>query len=189
MGDRGGDVPVTGPLEIRTRKARTILLPMVPAMYISVMTYRYPGYERILSVIGASMAGLAVLSVLLTRWRLQRQGCVLRIDDSGITVVGKRTVGWDEIRVVRVVQRSAVTAVVPVPREGVDLPLLDLSLFRARSAQRAARAVRRWGSPLVLVLRALDADEARITAAIRQFGHGVPVVEGPDRVTELPGVG
>ncbi|MFI1092777.1 hypothetical protein [Streptomyces sp. NPDC020917] len=189
MGAKGGDVPVTGPLEIRTRKLRTILLPMVWMVPTYVLMMRHGGWDRALGGVVLALFGLAVVTTVATHWRLRRQGCVLRIDDSGITVVGKRTVGWDEIRVVRVVRRSAVTAVVPVPREGVELPMLDLSLFRLRTAGRAARTARRWGGPLVLLPKALDADEVRIAAAVRQFGHGVPVVDAPDRATSLPGTG
>ncbi|SEO97491.1 hypothetical protein [Actinacidiphila rubida] len=111
---------------------------------------------------------------------------MLRIDGLGITVLGARTVGWDEIRVVHLVRRSMTTAVVPIPREGMNLPLLDLTLFRSRSVERAARNTKRWGGPLVLLPKALDADETRIAAAISHFGRGTPVVDEPARLPGLP---
>lgn len=162
------------------------LVPVLLIAFDSVLRLGDGGFVQAWSEFLLCFAGLALLSLVVVRRRTADQGGVLRIDDSGITVLGARTVGWDEIRVVRVVRRSGVTAVVPIPREGMDLPMLDLGLFRSRSARRAARNTRRWGGPLVIVPRALDADEARITAAVRQFGRGVPVMDAPDPHTKLP---
>ncbi|WP_164835834.1 PH domain-containing protein [Actinacidiphila soli] len=109
------------------------------------------------------------------RWR--RRGCLVRIDEDGITVTGARTVGWDEICEVREVRRGQWLGLVPIAREGFELPLFEVVLFWVRPSTAAARTARRWGGPLVLLPAKLDVGGTQIVDAVRRFGAGVPVLD------------
>lgn len=181
-----GDGPLAGPLELGTRKLRVILLPLLCMEAPLIVQFSHSGFDRVMGSVCAAFVALAALVAVAARLRMKRLGCVLRIDECGITVTGKRTIGWDEIRQVRVVRRGRQAFVVPIPREGLDLPTLDLGLFASSSGRKAARFTRRWGGPLVVVPAAHATSEDTIVAAVRRFGRGVPVAYEPAPLPDLP---
>lgn len=186
MGFQGWRGPEDGPLEMRAGGLGRVLSPFVGPLVLCLgdLMRRLPFDGRSWSVPAVFAGACALVLVFLVgrelvRYRRRRRrGCLVRIDDSGITLAGSRTVGWDAIREVRDVRRSGRQGLVPIAHAGVELPLFDAVPLRDR-ARVAARVERFWGGPLVLIPSRLDTDATRITAAIRHFGRGVPVRKAP----------
>jgi hypothetical protein len=101
----------------------------------------------------------------------------VRIDEVGITVTGARTVGWDEICEVREVRRGYWEGLVPIAREGFELPLFEVVLFWVRPSAAAAHTAPRWGGPLVPLPAKLHVSMTQIVDGVRRFGPGVPVLD------------
>lgn len=114
------------------------------------------GYHRVGAEVCGAFVAVVLVGVLVRHLRWRRRGCLVRIDEDAITVTGARTVGWDEICEVREVRRGYWEGLVPVAREGFELPVFEVVLFWVRPSTAAARTARRWGGPLVLLPAKLD---------------------------------
>jgi len=132
------------------------------------------GYEVGLGISLCGLAGFGVLKLVVEHVIWRRKGCLVRLDDAGVTLFDGQTVSWREISEVRYPGKSPL--LVFLPRDGATLPVFSQELFlRPRAARE--RLTRRWGSPLVLVPRNLDVSRDEIIDAVRQFGGGVPVFD------------
>ncbi|MEV5012641.1 MULTISPECIES: PH domain-containing protein [unclassified Streptomyces] len=161
-------------MEIRVGGLRRFfVLVGVPTLWVLLLG----GLHRTLAEVGGAFVVMLLVAVVVRHLRWRRRGCLVRIDDDGITVTGARTVGWNEIREIREVRRAGWQGLVPIAREGIELPLFDVVLFWVRPSTAAARMERRWGGPLVLFPAKLDADGTQIIDAVRRFSQGVPVLD------------
>ncbi|MBY8880577.1 hypothetical protein [Actinacidiphila acidipaludis] len=175
--DKG--VPVSGPLEVRVAPLRRtmgrVLLIVVPSMLWMLRP------QDSLFMVG-SVVFFGVLYALLilvsigTFLTLRAKGCVIRLDDSGVTLHGERTVAWSELASVRRLKKYP-DALAFVPRSQVpELPPAPSGLLSRRPDRRRERLTRRYGTPLVVFTRFYSASADEVAAAVERFGGGVPVI-------------
>src|SRR5882757_4121138 len=107
---------------------------------------------------------VAVLIVVLSV-SSRRKGCLVRLDDAGVTLFGGQTVSWSAISEVRDIRKKQI--LVFLPRDGAVLPMLSVGML-VRPHILEKRLTRRWGSPLVLAPRALDASADEIIDGVRR---------------------
>lgn len=97
--------------------------------------------------------------------RLRAKGCLLRIDGAGLTVSGRPTVPWSQVRKAEEA-RGAVVFFTWGADEG--LPLLPYDLFSSTSERRRRKQLAaRFGSPMVLPARLYGVRPAKVMAAVR----------------------
>jgi hypothetical protein len=178
MAERGKNGPDFGPLEIRAGGVGRLLLASV---VLSLSQVRMAVFgDGVFAVLGKAVCGLfalLLLAVVIRHVRWRRKGCLVRVDDAGITLAGEPTVGWGDVSEVREVRKGQIIGLVVIPRDGVTLPVLHITLFTLRPGTLAARTARRWGSPLVLFPRVLDVSRTEIVDAVRRFSSGVPILD------------
>ncbi len=168
--------PCWGPLEIGAgglgRQAAGVLL----AAVVGVIAGTAGSHDfRLLSVCVA--AGLYLMQLALSCGRIlmrRAKGPLVLLDDFGITVVGERTVAWEELIEVRVSKRR-VEGVAFVPRFGTEVPSAPMRPLLSGRRTWAAQMSKAYGSPLVLVPASLDVSTNQILAAVHRFGGGLPV--------------
>jgi hypothetical protein len=176
LAKRGKSGPDFGPLEIRAGGLGRLLVTLVLLSPSSVNSAAsHDGFDAVLGRVACGFLVLLVLLAVVRHVRWRRKGCLVRLDDAGVTLAGGHTVNWREISEVRDVRKHR--GLVFVPRDGVTLPVFSIALFHLRPGTLVERMTRRWGSPLVLLPRFLDVSRDQIIDAVRQFGGGVPVFD------------
>jgi len=174
LAKRGKSGPDFGPLEIRAGGLGWKLVSVASGLLFGVRLVTKDGYEVVLGMSLCGLGGLAVLRLVVEHVIWRRKGCLVRLDDAGVTLFDGRTVSWREISEVRDPRKGPV--LVFLPRDGATLPVFSRELFLRPHTARE-RLTRRWGSPLVLIPGALDASKDEIIDAVRRFSGGVPVFD------------
>ncbi|MYS23376.1 hypothetical protein GA0115240_152318 [Streptomyces sp. DvalAA-14] len=178
MAKRDQDGPDLGPLEIRAGGlGRLLAKAMLPATALVLQAVVRDGFAGTIDTVICAFVGAMVLGVGVRHVRWRSKGCLVRLDEAGVTLTGVRTVGWAEIREVREVHRNAWEGLVFLPQDDAVLPMFDIPLFVLRRRTRRDRRTRLWGSPLVLSPMNLDASRTQIVDAVRRFSGGVPILD------------
>ncbi|WP_037911601.1 PH domain-containing protein [Actinacidiphila yeochonensis] len=180
MGDEGFALPrqrPQGPLEIGMgRQWRFYRVVAIPGAVSAVRLFFGHGADWWASLFLCVLIVVLWVSMLLRQWRWRAKGALLRIDERGLTIVGRRTVPWADIAEVRLTRKSSWEGVVFVGRPGVELPCFRIVLLTVRRPDRAARKLAgQWGSPLVLFPTLLDVPAQGIIDAVHRYAAGIPI--------------
>lgn len=179
--------PTAGtPLELR---AAGIGLPL----FILLVVVGLPAFRRLISPHGTAdfvlgvvdtivvVVGLAVAIVVGLRGRAL--GCLLRLDEEGVTVKGEPTVPWTDLSAVHWgkppkgsgKRHGALAPLVFVPRPGVVLAPVPGPLLRSHYESRTARNLKRYGSPLVFAPAQLRTTGPEVLAAVQRLSPDTPL--------------
>ncbi|KOU20678.1 hypothetical protein [Streptomyces sp. WM6368] len=167
---RGAEaLPEVGPLELRAPGSGGLVfgqlllgLPVVASLFTAPDRFRF-----LLAAIPCALVAVALPLLLVVQARQRALGVLVRLDSYGVGVGGGPAIPWGDLSEVRTVKG----VVVLLPRPGVELPVVPSAAPFSRPGRRAAAYVRRYGSPLVLMPRALDATKPQILAAVRRLGR------------------
>jgi hypothetical protein len=110
------------------------------------------------------------------QYQLHQRGCLLRIDEAGLTVAGEPTVPWRELRKAEV--RRGVVVFFPWSSAS-ELPLLPVGLkvLNGGARRRRKRLMKQFGTALVVPTRLYGVRRAEVVAAVRHYSGNVPVFE------------
>jgi hypothetical protein len=99
--------------------------------------------------------------------RLRAKGCLLRIDGAGLTVSGRPTVPWSEVRKAEEA-RGAVVFFSWGAEERLPLLPYDILAFTGERRRRK-QLTGRFGSPMVLPTRLYGVRPAEVMSAVRTY--------------------
>ncbi|MFE6838477.1 hypothetical protein ACFVFI_27010 [Streptomyces sp. NPDC057705] len=172
---RGAEaLPDVGPLELRATGSGGLVFGLMVGLPSVASLFTAPtGFRFWLAAVTCALLAVALPFLLVVQARQRALGVLVRLDSYGVGVGGGPATPWRDLSEVR----SVKGAVVLVPRPGVELPVVPSAAPFSRPGRRAAAYVRRYGSPLVLMPRGLDAGEQRILAAVRRLGR-IPLGAG-----------
>ncbi|MFI0895379.1 hypothetical protein [Streptomyces sp. NPDC020983] len=110
------------------------------------------------------------------QYELHRRGCLLRIDEAGLTVAGEPTVPWRELRKAEV-RRGGLVFFPWSP--ATELPLLPVGprVLSGGARRRRKRLMKQFGTALVVPTRLYGVRRAEVVAAVRHYSGTVPVFE------------
>ncbi|MCX4749748.1 hypothetical protein OG455_30265 [Kitasatospora sp. NBC_01287] len=171
--------PRRAALEVGYRRpgsAGSILVLVLPA-YFAGRFLASPNHVLVdLGWVVSALFPVLVVSLLVVERRRRTQGWALRLDAAGVTVRDAGTVPWSELSEVRWTVRRGLrpAAVVFTARPGVPLAAFPTMLPFARSKWRAARLVKRYGGPLVVLSSPLPPRLPEVLAAVQRYSE-VPV--------------
>jgi hypothetical protein len=178
MAKREIDGPDLGPLEIAVGGIAPIVVTVVLILLCFVSEAVFgSGISAVVARVAFPVLAVLLVATVVRHLRWRAKGRLVRLDDTGVTVLDGRTVGWAEIREVREVHKRATEGLVFLPRDDAELPVFSITLFVLRRRSQAARMTRLWGSPLVLVPGHLNVSRTQIVDAVRRFSGGIPILD------------
>lgn len=168
------------PLEVRTKPGVFAIIALSPLFgLLPVLGLLLAPRDRFAFITGCAATVLCVAAstfVVTIQLRLRAMGCLLRLDTEGITVHGRPTVPWSDLREVRAVSdnKKQPPAVVFIPRPGITLPTLPTGIPLSRPNARAQALTKRYGSPLALHPAAMNATAPQILTAVQRLSNTTP---------------
>lgn len=168
-------------LEIRQSSAKLgrIFLPMVVFFILLALVGLTDSGGHPVGVFALVMATFFTLLGAVTVVHARRAGPELLIDETGVTVPGHPTIGWDDFAAVRVrrllrfgfIRFGDLNDVVAfIPRPGVALPSLPSApKSRYLSAFARRQRERRYGTPLAIFPSTMTVTTDNLLATIRRF--------------------